>query len=157
LSTSSSCSKLSRSSIDPPLTCDCALLWGRVPFLPRRYVAYKHHQLLFLDILGGLYQLGIAAALTKRALWAHPATWVLLLMTLIKALPHVPLLLGYKAQHIRCAWCARLAGAAAAAADVTAGLSFMPGSCDCVGVRCLGLHMSGLLVFVCAGFSCLIT
>lgn len=68
-----------------------------------RYVAYKHHQLLFLDIMGGVYQLGIAAALTKRALWQHPATWVLLLMTLIKALPHVPLLLGYKQQHIRCA------------------------------------------------------
>jgi hypothetical protein len=66
-----------------------------------RYVAYKHHQLLFLDMLGGVYQLAVAASLTKRSLFEHPATWILLLMTLIKALPHMPLLLGYSQKHIR--------------------------------------------------------
>lgn len=68
----------------------------------RRYVAYKHRQLLYLDMLGGLYQLAVAGALTKRALFEHPATWILLMMTIIKALPHVPLLLGYRQQHLRC-------------------------------------------------------
>jgi hypothetical protein len=69
-----------------------------------RYVAYKHHQLLFLDMLGGLYQLAVAASLTKCSVFAHPATWILLLITLIRALPHMPLLLGYRQKHIRYAW-----------------------------------------------------
>lgn len=79
----------------------CTGLRCAAALLSRRYVAYKHHQLLFLDMLGGLYQLAVAASLTKRSLFDHPATWILLLMTLIKALPHVPLLLGYRQKHIR--------------------------------------------------------
>lgn len=81
------------------LCCSRTNLWGVVP--SRRYLAWKHEQLLYIDVLGGIYTFGIALSLTKPALWQHPATWVLLMMTLVKALPHVPLLLGYKQEHIR--------------------------------------------------------
>jgi hypothetical protein len=64
-------------------------------------VAFKHQHLLYLDVLGGFYQLAVAAALTKNVLFEHPATLILLLLTLIKALPHVPLLLGYRHEHTR--------------------------------------------------------
>lgn len=66
-----------------------------------RYLAWKHQQLLYLDILGGCYTLAIAAALTRRGLRSHPATLVLLALTGLKALPHLPLLLGFTRQHIR--------------------------------------------------------
>jgi len=69
--------------------------------LSSRYLAWKHQQLLYLDALGGVYTLAIAGALTKPALFGHPATWILLLMTIIKALPHIPLMLGYKEHHLR--------------------------------------------------------
>jgi hypothetical protein len=69
-----------------------------------RYVAFKHQRLLYLDLLGGIYQIAMACALLKHL--QHPFTLVVLVMNIVKALPHLPLLLGgnnYREQHIRCA------------------------------------------------------
>lgn len=67
-----------------------------------RYVAYKHRRLLYLDRLGGIYSLVVACALLKHL--SHPFAVLLLVMSILKALPHMPLLLGgnrYREQHIR--------------------------------------------------------
>lgn len=79
--------------------CACRRLLARARALVGRYLTWKHEQLLFLDVIGGLYMLGIAAALLKQL--PHPTTWVLLALTLLRALPHLPLLMGLRQQHIR--------------------------------------------------------
>jgi hypothetical protein len=73
-----------------------------MPALPTpsaSYMAWKHRRLLHLDGLGGVYSLALAGALARHL--HHPATIVLLAMMLLKALPHMPLLLGFRQQHIR--------------------------------------------------------
>jgi hypothetical protein len=67
---------------------------------PCRYISWKHSSLLHLDYGAALFGLLYLAVMLKRLL-QEPTTLFYFCVIVIKVLPHVPLMLGFKQQSLR--------------------------------------------------------
>eukprot|EP00775_Hariotina_reticulata_P004990 gene4990-5232_t len=78
----------------------CCLFSFVLPLANGRYVAWKHTALLHLDYFAAAFGSFYLMALLKRLL-SEAATMFYFLYIVIKLLPHVPLLLGFREQFLR--------------------------------------------------------
>lgn len=65
-----------------------------------RYLDWKQHTLLHLDYFAGVFCMSYLAVLIYKTL-KQPSTVYYLLYILIKTLPHVPLMMGFRSTYLR--------------------------------------------------------
>jgi hypothetical protein len=66
-----------------------------------RYLDWKQHTLLHLDYFAGVFCMSYLTVLIYKTL-KQPSTVYYLLYILIKTLPHVPLMMGFRSTYLRC-------------------------------------------------------